>query len=114
MHFSYCCLKYEYCKFTLDYAMNGTIFAGDNNIRLVDGTSMINGRLEVLIKGSWGSVCERHFDDLDAAVVCRELGFPSESKLIDLCPLLQTVTSFGDKIISCLYSLIGWKIKGSQ
>ena len=69
----------------------------DGNVRLVNGTNTTNGRLEVCIKGNWGSVCERHFDDLDAAVVCRELGFPSESELIDLCPLLQTVTSFGEQ-----------------
>ncbi len=32
------------------------------------------------IHGQWGSVCERHFEEVDAQVVCRELGFPEESE----------------------------------
>ena len=49
-------------------------------MRLVNGTEDWNGRLEVCINGQWGSVCERYFDDVDAQVVCKELGFPANSK----------------------------------
>ncbi|XP_027136526.1 scavenger receptor cysteine-rich type 1 protein M130-like isoform X1 [Larimichthys crocea] len=44
-----------------------------DSVRLVDGTSLCSGRLELKSK-SWSSVCEADFDQQDAEVVCRELG----------------------------------------
>ena len=41
-------------------------------MRLVSGTSN-SGRLEVWHAGSWGSVCKRGFDALDAYVACNQL-----------------------------------------
>ena len=43
-------------------------------IRLVDGTSPTEGRIEVKYNGIWGTVCRMLFDDKDAAVFCRTMG----------------------------------------
>ncbi|KAL3854704.1 hypothetical protein ACJMK2_013962 [Sinanodonta woodiana] len=46
------------------------------NIRLVNGPDTQSGRLEVNINGVWGTVCDDVFTDVDATVVCRQLGLP--------------------------------------
>ena len=48
------------------------------DIRLEDGLiSEGFGRVEVCFNGEWGVVCNHEFEDVDAAVACRQLGFDS-------------------------------------
>ena len=48
-------------------------------MRLSDGTHHSNGRVEICLRGIWGSVCsDEHWDIRDATVVCKELGFDSQ------------------------------------
>jgi len=46
-----------------------------SDVRLAGSSLSNEGRLEVNYGGLWGTVCDDWFDDRDATVVCRSLGF---------------------------------------
>ncbi|XP_033101733.1 coagulation factor V-like [Anneissia japonica] len=44
-------------------------------VRLVDGNTTLEGRVEVFFDGVWGTVCGDSFGSSDAKVICKMLGF---------------------------------------
>ena len=51
-------------------------------VRLVGGSNANEGRIEVFFNNVWGSVCMNGFNEKEAGVVCRQLGFPSSNAQI--------------------------------
>jgi deleted-in-malignant-brain-tumors protein 1 len=54
-------------------------FPRDGDIRLVDGPSSAEGRVQIYHNGLWGTVCDNRFSDSDAKVVCRQLEHPTSA-----------------------------------
>ncbi|XP_034000425.1 scavenger receptor cysteine-rich type 1 protein M130-like [Trematomus bernacchii] len=76
-------------RLLLFLCLTGHVFAKEppDSVRLLGGTGLCSGRLEVnsdqsnQSNPSWSSVCEADFDQQDAQVVCRQLGCGAPSVL---------------------------------
>ena len=52
----------------------------DGDLKLVNGSSMMEGRVEICRNNTFGTICDRHWDILDIKVACKKLGFSDTSK----------------------------------
>ena len=88
------------------------------NLRLRGGSNYRTGRVDIYINNTWGIVCDDGWDDNDARVVCKQLGFGNTGTGIQTFPT-STSTSypiwlddvncngFESRLINCSHNGIG-------
>ena len=76
---------------------------------------MYTGRVELCLGNKWGTICRRGWDDMDATVACKQLGFNSDEGAYAFRPGLDDgpsmtwlidvhCTGNERQIINCSYS----------
>ena len=68
------CVLIEYIIYLVEPITNGTL-------RLLGSDLPHEGRLEVFINHQWVRVCDDGWNEADAGVVCRQLGFGSSGRV---------------------------------
>lgn len=59
----------------------GPGICNEGTIRLADGVFDQQGRVEICTNGIWGTICDQGWDDADARILCRDLGYTGTGKI---------------------------------
>ena len=65
----------RYLNLHLFYLWYYIVNCEQEDVRLAGTSYSTIGRVELCRNGTWGTVCSNSFDDIDASVVCKHLGF---------------------------------------
>ena len=82
VHRRYNCSCIIVCQIDTAYYPCIHVGCAQGEVRLVNGTSDLEGRVEICLNNEWGTVCDEMWDTTDAAVVCRHLGLATTGKIV--------------------------------
>ena len=60
--------------YSINY-LSCAVICQERSVRLVDGNTNTEGRVEVCINETWSTICDNRWSTTDANVVCGQLGF---------------------------------------
>ena len=82
------------CSTLLGYrTQDDSAVCNNGAVRLMGGEREWEGTVEVCFNGRWGSICEDSWDNREAAVICRQLGYKRFGKLFYLGGFVEQVNS---------------------
>ena len=67
-------MNYQHCLNSSVLVQNTADNCSNGETRIVNGQSA-EGLLEICYDGFWGSICPSYWDNNDAKVACRQLGY---------------------------------------
>lgn len=64
------------------YSTPTEILCRDGDIRLVGGNNSNEGEVKLCYDGEWRAVCDDRWDNREARVVCKQLGYSGEQNFL--------------------------------